>query len=82
VLSQPFSVFCGVRQGGVLSPLMFNVYVDDLIRRLESDRLGCCINGIGNGSMNRYTLPWTLNTDGPPEKLISLACILAHADSP
>jgi len=23
---------------------MFNVY--DLIRRLESDRLGCCVNGI------------------------------------
>ena len=27
--------------------------------------------------MNRYTSPWTLNTDGPPKKLISLACILA-----
>ena len=31
---------------------------------------------------NRYTSPWTLNTDGPPQKLISLACVLAHVDSP
>ena len=23
----------------------FNVYIDDLISRLESDRLGCCVNG-------------------------------------
>jgi len=46
VLSHSFSVGRGVRQGGVLSPLMFNVYIDDLIRRLESDRLGCCVNGI------------------------------------
>ena len=29
-LSQPFSVSNGVRQGGVLSPFLFNVYMDDL----------------------------------------------------
>jgi len=46
VLSHSFSVVCGVRQRGVLSPLMFNVHIDDLIRRLESDRLGCCVNGL------------------------------------
>ena len=26
-----FCVNCGVRQGGILSPLLFNVYVDELI---------------------------------------------------
>ena len=46
VLYHSFSVVLGVCQVGVLSPVMFNVYIDDLIRRLESDRLGCCVNGI------------------------------------
>ena len=37
---------------------------------------------IDNTPVNRCTALWTLNTDGPLEKLISLACILAHVDSP
>ena len=35
--------FCGVRQGGVLSPLLFNLYVDGLLDDLESKKLGCCV---------------------------------------
>ena len=30
-----FDVKCGVRQGGVLSPYLFSVYVDDLIKELR-----------------------------------------------
>ena len=34
---------CGVRQGGVLSPALFAVYVDDIIERLNDSKLGCFI---------------------------------------
>lgn len=41
--SYTFPLRMGVRQGGVLSPVFFCVYIDGLIRRLESTRLGCWI---------------------------------------
>ena len=40
-LSHKFSVSNGVRQGGVLSPILFIVYIDDLLTRLESKAIGC-----------------------------------------
>ena len=43
VLSTNFSVFNGVRQGGVLSPILFNVYVDELLVRLKQHDFGCHI---------------------------------------
>jgi hypothetical protein len=42
--SEKFQVCCGVRQGGILSPLLFNVYVDDLIQELSTDGFGCHIS--------------------------------------
>jgi len=51
VSSQSFNVFCGVRKGGVLSPFLFNIYVDDLITRLESVDADCNVCGIFFGSI-------------------------------
>ena len=41
-----FEQLYGVRQGGVLSSVLFTLYVDDLIVRLRSARLGCSINNM------------------------------------
>ncbi len=40
-LSDSFSVSNGVRQGGVLSPLFFTVYLGDLLSTLRVQGIGC-----------------------------------------
>jgi len=36
-----FRVSCGIRQGGVLSPFLFAVYVDGIVRKVDESDLGC-----------------------------------------
>ena len=36
----------GVRQGGILSPLFFNVYMDKLSCTLNDAKAGCIMNGV------------------------------------
>ena len=48
--SRTFSVSNGVRQGAVSSAVLFSVYIDDLLRRLEESGLGCHIHGIFFGA--------------------------------
>ena len=43
VMSESFNVSNGVRQGGILSPYLFNVYMDDLSLRLKKHYAGCRI---------------------------------------
>ena len=45
-ISQLFYLRCGVRQGGVLSPVLFAVYVNDLICKLVQSNSGCYIGGV------------------------------------
>lgn len=45
-VSQPFSVSNGVRQGGILSPVLFNVYNDNLSQALNDLKVGCFINNV------------------------------------
>jgi len=42
-LFQIFTVTAGVRQDGVLLPVLFNVHVDSFLQRLQSFGLGCRI---------------------------------------
>ncbi len=39
-LSDPFSVSNGVRQGGVLSPILFTIYIDYLLVQLKEFGIG------------------------------------------
>jgi len=41
--SYTFMLCAGVRQGGVLSPILFCIYVDCIVQSLESSKLGCWI---------------------------------------
>ena len=58
-----YDISNGVKQGGVLSPVLFNVYVDNLIRILR-DTIGCMYNNEYMGSLisNCYALPFTAYT--------------------
>ena len=42
--SSQFSVGCGVHQGGILSPLLFDIYIDDLIDILSKSGYGYVSN--------------------------------------
>ena len=41
--SRLFSATHGIRQGGVISPMLFCVYIDELLKRLEREGHGCWV---------------------------------------
>ena len=43
MLSDPFTVSNGVRQGGILSSFLFSIYMDDLSTKLNKHNIGCTI---------------------------------------
>ena len=46
VVSDNFLITNGVRQGGILSPLFFNVYMDCLSESLRNTQTGCNVGGV------------------------------------
>ena len=47
--SSEFSVSNGVKQGGVISPLLFCVYMDGLISELLASSVGCFMGSVYAG---------------------------------
>ena len=45
-VSKFFSLLAGVRQGGVLSPLLFALFIDDIVCRVKAANVGCYISSI------------------------------------
>ena len=44
--SRSFGIQNGTRQGSVLSPALFSVYMDDLIVRMRKSGAGCHVGGV------------------------------------
>ena len=45
-ISEFFPVLCGTKQGVILSPEFFAIYINDLIKELRASKVGCHIYGI------------------------------------
>ena len=46
-----FELSNGVKQGGVLSPILFNIYIDKLLLELKGSSYGCHINNTFVGAL-------------------------------
>ena len=46
LFSRLFTLSCGIRQGGVLSPYLFAIYIDNLVDRIRNCPFGCFIKNV------------------------------------
>ncbi len=49
--SEWFNVTTGVKQGGVLSPTLFGVYIDGMLLQLKESGIGCHIGDVYCGGL-------------------------------
>ena len=63
-LSKPFPVERGIRQGSVLSPVLFNLVMDPLLSEMKSRKLGLSVNGLYLGAFAHADDIRTASTNG------------------
>ena len=51
VYSEFFTVSNGVKQGGILSPCLFSVYIDGMLNALQEENIGCFMGGVYAGAL-------------------------------
>ena len=51
VTSQEVKITNGVKQGGILSPVLFTLYIDQLLLRLRNTGVGCHIGNVFTGGL-------------------------------
>ncbi|MBL0732344.1 MAG: hypothetical protein JJW03_05785 [Desulfosarcina sp.] len=70
-----FNVKNGVKQGGVLSPILFSVYMDDLFERLEKRGVGC---NMGNYFVGCLAYADDLTLLPPSKKALQIMTIICQ----
>jgi hypothetical protein len=50
VAGSTFSCLNGVKQGGVMSPILFSIYMDQLLSRLQGSPFGCQVDNVFMGA--------------------------------
>ena len=46
ILTSPFKISNSIRQGGLLSPFLFNLYLDSLSSNLNKSKVGCVVGSV------------------------------------
>ena len=51
-MSEYFTMENGVKQGGVISPIFFGIYIDPLLLQLRKSGYGCQLSGVYMGAFS------------------------------
>ena len=78
-LSESFHVTNGVKQGGVISPVLFCIYMDGLLKNLENSGVGCYIGRVFSGAF-AYADDLTIlcPSVGALKEMIAICCAYAQ----